>query len=180
MTVAGWIAIGGQIGVALGTGALALFTWRLARSTRQDVEAQWRPLLVPYRVHITVSDVASNAWADISTDAMTGEIYFGFAMENVGRGAALGVSAAEQIWRKDGSNVIVPCDGPRSPVIAVGAATEFFTSKASPDDDRKSVVVEYKDLADHIYRAEVTYENDGSYWEVIRSVASGPHSRSIL
>jgi hypothetical protein len=41
-----WVAIG-TILLALATGGLGFLTWQLGRASRRDVEAQWRPVLVP-------------------------------------------------------------------------------------------------------------------------------------
>jgi hypothetical protein len=41
-----WVAVG-TIMLALATGALGFLTWQLGLASRKDVEAQWRPVLVP-------------------------------------------------------------------------------------------------------------------------------------
>jgi hypothetical protein len=41
-----WVAIG-TIALALATGVLGFLTWQLGRASRKDVEAQYRPVLVP-------------------------------------------------------------------------------------------------------------------------------------
>lgn len=41
-----WVAIG-TILLAMATGVLGFLTWRLGAASRKDVEAQWRPVIVP-------------------------------------------------------------------------------------------------------------------------------------
>src|ERR1700733_11155886 len=118
-----WIAIAAALLTGAGTLTLAFFTWRLARSTKLDVEAQWRPLLVPCFHHRpAVSDVPMalqvrlggwSGWANLSVLGA-----FEFAFENVGKGAALDVRGF--VSNPAGKVVLFGQCGPLwSPVIAV-------------------------------------------------------------
>jgi hypothetical protein len=160
----GWIAIAAEGLAGLGTLLLAFFTWRLARTTRLDVEAQWRPLLVPCKIE------QPSRWADLTDD---GEFVFG--VENVGKGAALGVIGSVADPPHDGGYAYLACDPLSSPVVAVGSRVAFRRPRAAIAENKMRVSVGYEDLAGNPHHTQAVYRriNDNQTWRV-ESVDAGP------
>jgi hypothetical protein len=186
MTVADWIAIAAQIGVALGTGGLALFTWRLAQSTKRDVEAQWRPLLAPCEIVDTLRSIGGGtglgtqvSYVETGAVALTTGGRLRFAVENIGKGPALKVLVWERGQDASGKDVLHPCPKPKGTVIAVGG-TMNLAAYAAPDISAKVLVVDYADLAGVHYQLDVIYtKSEEGHWDEFLTTASGPHRQPI-
>lgn len=86
--------------LALGTVALAFFTYRLASAATSDQRAQWRPVLIPA--------------SEVVDESITGELRM--MVRNVGRGPALGVGGQLRISGPSGAaipgqpNICLPGD----------------------------------------------------------------------
>jgi hypothetical protein len=170
--VTDWPLFGIECFVAAGTLAMALFTFRLARSTKLDVEAQWRPLLVPGE--FLGPDNASFLEALYTED--DGD--FQFAVKNVGKGAAL------DLFAEFGLGAIADCDPPGNPVVAVNDTTLMHGGLITFEDleqsnGRVEVTVIYRDLAGNRHETFIVYGNrdDGEPWEV-REVTPKPPETS--
>jgi hypothetical protein len=138
-----WIAIGAALLTGFGTTTLAFFTWRLAGSTRADVEAQWRPLLVP-SFHNAIPGIPTSEWSGWAT--VTDENAFRFSFQNVGKGAALKLTASVADPPSSTTHFI-SCGPLRSPVLAVEKTAVFEREHATIADNRIRVRVDYADLA---------------------------------
>ena len=147
--------------MALGTLSLALFTFLLAQSTKRDVEAQWRPLLVPVsRQDTDASGAAVSGWAYL-TDL--GD--FRFAFKNVGKGAALDVIGHVSDVMGPEGRMYWQCESLWSPVMAVEAHADFrWATTDALVNNRIRVLVFYSDLAGNAYRTEAEYERLNNNW----------------
>ena len=164
--------------VALGTLGLAWFTMRLARSTKLDVEAQWRPLLVPRQLQDAtqlVSMRGATIWAEVA-----GANLFRFCFENVGKGAALDVHGIVAERQFPGIRIYRESDALSSPVIAANGHAFFQRTVKWLDKNRIDVIVEYADLAGNPHRTEATYQREGENapWAVTSVNPRPPHVRS--
>jgi hypothetical protein len=159
-----WIAIIAEALAAVGTFLLAFFTWRLARSAKLDVEAQWRPLLVPgHWQDAGVALLASDwAWAYLSD---LGEFHFAF--ENVGKGAALDVRGRVADQSSGNATLFYDCEALSLPIVDVGYSANFH-GPGSLTENHVRVVVEYADLAGNTHSTEAIYLriNDNLNWRV--------------
>ncbi len=158
--------------VAVGTLGLAGFTMLLARSTKADVEAQWRPLLIPSELERPDIGIPSKmGWA-----FLTGDGVFAFDFTNVGKGAALDVRGylSEQVY----ANVRIShdCDDLWSPVVAVDAHAEFHGPGNITEfaDNRLHVLVLYTDLGGHGHQTQATYRRTEKMAWVVASVNPRP------
>jgi len=159
-----WIAIAAALLTGVGTTSLAFFTWRLARSTKSDVEAQWRPLLVPCELERPEQGIPSNVgWADLS-DLND----FQFAFKNVGKGAALDVSAL--VGEQQVRGYFIGCEALWSPVVAVDARADFHhvVDSTTFADNSVDVLILYADLAGNAHQVEAEYTriNNNRTWRV--------------
>jgi hypothetical protein len=147
--------------VALGTLGLAWFTMRLAQSTKRDVEAQSRPLLVPGQIAGHDEDGGSIwLWAFLADDGS-----FRFAVKNVGKGAALDLLA------ELGIGGIADCEPPSNPVVGVGETAPVRGGLITLGDlhqanNRVEVTVVYRDLAGNRHETFVVYRrpDDDAPW----------------
>ena len=158
--------------VALGTIGLALFTMLLARSTKADVEAQWRPLLIPCELERPEQGIPSKVgWA-----FLTGDGVFAFDFANVGKGAALDVRGyvSEQTSAK--VRVMHDCEDLWSPVVAVEAHAEFHGHGNITEfaDDRLHVLVLYTDLGGKGHQTRATYRRTVKLAWVVEAVNPRP------
>lgn len=133
------IVIVAQIGVVGVTGVLAFFTWRLAHSTKRDVEAQWRPLLVPC-FHETTPTSPWTGWAILADGT------FGFSFQNVGKGPALRLQFL--VADPPASTTDFVSSGPsRSTILPVKKKAVFQVENARLADNRIRVRADYADVA---------------------------------
>jgi len=145
--------------VALGTLGLAWFTMRLARSTSMDVEAQWRPLLVPCQLETWDQGIPTQVgWA-----ALGGGGAFYFAFKNIGKGAALSMGGEIRAVSIVGLELLL------NPVLGVNEQTAFHGGPINElDDNRVRVRIDYSDLAGNRHRTDATYRriNSNLSWQV--------------
>ena len=141
----GWdtVAALGTLALALVTAWLAFSTRALAAASREDEEAQWRPVLV--------SDVR----APVAYDSSTGEL--SFDVRNVGRGPAFGVSAQLRSG-KQALGASIPTLGT---AVAL-APTERFTMRllTKPEEHTTGRVIQatlsWYDLSERVHEAVFT------------------------
>jgi hypothetical protein len=167
------IVIVAEIAVAAGTIGLAIFTARLAHSTRKDVEAQWRPLLVPCFHEPDLTRVwAAPDWAGWATVTDGGA--FRFSFQNVGKGAALQLEVSVADPPTSTTNFI-SCGPLRSPVLAVEKKAVLQHEHATIADNRIRVRVDYADLAGNPQHTVALYEHvpDGLPQWIVESVQPG-------
>jgi hypothetical protein len=165
-----WIAIAAALLTGFGTTTLAFFTWRLAGTTKADVEAQWRPMLVP-RFHQSAAMPGMRlhgwlGWAEVLDD---NEVFL-FSFQNIGKGPALKVRGS--VAKPPLSATFVPCGALASPVFAVDDRTAFRFPNVAIADNRVRVRVYYADLAGHPQRTDAVYKRvpDGNPEWVVESV----------
>jgi hypothetical protein len=157
--------------VALGTLSLAGFTYLLAQSTKRDVEAQWRPLLVPGQiVDVEAFGERIMVWAFLADDGD-----FRFGVKNVGKGAALDLLA------ELGLGAIADCEPPENPVVAVNETTPVHGGRITLEDlhqsnNRVEVTVIYNDLAGNRHETFVVYRrrDDDAPWEIVEVTPQPP------
>lgn len=148
--------------VALGTLGLAFFTMRLARSTKLDVEAQWRPVLVP--CEHKDNDFDGNTWFGWAYLNDLGD--FRFAFKNIGKGAAL------EIGGEMGSVSFIDIEELSVPVLGVDQWTLFHGGPIRDLHDannRVEVSVSYYDIASNRHESYAVYrrDDDDAPWQVI-------------
>lgn len=159
------ILIVAEIAVAVGTIGLAIFTARLAHSTRKDVEAQWRPLLVPC-FHNAIKGKVGSDWTGWAALMEAGP--FRVAFQNVGKGPALDLRVSVADPPTSTTNFI-SCGPVRSPVLAVEKWAVFGPEEPTFADNCLRVRVDYVDLAGNPQHTEAVYCRDperGSEWAV--------------
>jgi hypothetical protein len=164
------IVIVAEIAVAVGTIGLAIFTARLAHSTRKDIEAQWRPLLVPcFHNAIPRAGIATTGW--FGWASLTPEGAFLFSFQNVGKGAALQLKGA--VANPPTSTTDFVSLGPlASPILAVEDKAVFRRDRVTIADNRIRVRVDYADLAGNPQHTVAVYRRvvDGTPPWVVESV----------
>jgi hypothetical protein len=148
-----WVTIIVGAFSAAGTLTLAFFTWRLAGSTRADVEAQWQPLLVPAE-RIVVDGMGmttTEGWAELTPVEQ-----FLFCFKNIGKGAAIDVRG---LTRNGPADIVLygNCDDLPSPVVAVEGRADFRRVAATIDQNRVRAMVTYEDLAGNSYETTADY-----------------------
>jgi hypothetical protein len=155
--------------VALGTLGLAWFTMRLARSTKLDVEAQWRPLLVPCELETPETGIPTKiGWADLGNlDVFT------FAFKNTGKGAALDIGG------EMGSVNFIDIEPISNPVLGVDEHAEFHGGPIRDlhlANNRIGVNVSYSDLAGNRHETFAVYRrtDDDAPWRVIEVTPQPP------
>jgi len=180
----GWEAL-----VAIGTLLLASATFILARSTRQlaretavEVEAQWRPILVPVEGTIQVfmadlTELEEQIIERIPYQLVGGDEHATADMvrrrvkmniRNIGRGPALEIMVSKlwEGWRpwtasSTDAGVIAPNDD-------YGLETEGFT-----DDEGRDVRLQYRDLTGRRYITEIRAFSFGGEVKVQVSLSDG-------
>jgi hypothetical protein len=182
MDAATWLLAGAGL---LTFGAIAyqaFLTRKLAESTKQDVAAQWRPLLVPCRLQGTQISVARGGmgfdtievgWANLADE---GEFHCGF--ENVGKGPALALAGCElALPISDGKRSPYYFNPLATPVLPIDGKAFFVRTDASVDDNRVRVRIDYTDLAGSAHHTHAVYrretKGDGTAWFVEKVVADG-------
>ena len=171
LTGATWALFGAALLTFGGIFYQALLTRRVAEATRQDVEAQWRPLLVPAEQG---ADDASVWWGLLADDL------FSFRMENVGKGPALAIQGYElALPVTDGALSQFPCNELVSPVLSVNQTVTLRRRNASLDGNRLRFQIDYTDLGGRLYRTWVVYQRVDAHqaWSVENVTPEAPRPR---
>jgi hypothetical protein len=157
----GWDAL-----VAIGTISLATFTYILGRATRrlavetaEELQAQWRPILVPVEDSIVMlerdlSEIERQIAEKVPVEVVEGkEVATAEGMRrrvemkirNIGRGPALDIKVARMPW------------APGPPVAAVIAADAEWLLKESGfhEERRRDLSLHYRDLTGLNYVTEI-------------------------
>ena len=162
LTIATWVLAVAALLTFAAIGYQALLTRRLAETTRQDVEAQWRPLLVPCER----GPEPAAGWGYLS-DVGT----FDFRMKNIGKGPALVVKGYELNFGIPDGVSWPPCDELVNPVLAVNETAALVRVHARFVDNRLRFQVNYEDLSGWLHTTQVVYRGvDGGREWLIESV----------
>ncbi len=161
---------------AAGTGALALFTWRLAHETHdlagdteEDVRATFRPVLIKGQQQSSVS-VAANAQ---SASLM-------LQLHNVGPGPAM--NAALSVVSKTSARSLqserqeVGTIAPNRDLIATVAGVLFADQSSDSRTLRYEVRAEYADLSGRAHATEWIFEDPSRGAREVRAVAGYPEA----
>jgi hypothetical protein len=142
----------------VGTGALAFFTWRLAKDTRklasetaEDVRSEWRPVVVA---------VVKDAFVTVPHGAELGALTV--ELENGGKGPAINVkvcpttatSASREVHQTVELGTLLVGRGNEVTVENVPYRDPSGTPQSSL---RYELTIEYEDLARRVYRTDVVY-----------------------
>lgn len=133
----------------------AVETRRLAAATARDVEAQWRPLLVPCeRDDDGLPRVGAAGWLNMSNAGT-----FDFRLKNVGKGPALAIRGRALVPTVPGGRFA--CDDLANPVLAVDETVALVQRPAELTnpviDNRYRVQVDYTDLSGRPHHTQIVY-----------------------
>lgn len=159
-----WVAIG-TILLAVATGVLGFLTWQLGRASRKDVEAQWRPVLVP-------SDRLGmeTGWNLAVTDSHDGDKRIGWInVINAGSGPALELKFF--------------VDAPhRTTTDTWGALASndkrYFEFELPAGTTQASCRFEYQSISGNVYPSKFFIEAmpTGTRWRIVDVLVHGDHA----
>jgi hypothetical protein len=151
--------------VAFGTIVLAVFTWRLARQARREVEAQDRPFVVATPPHSEKINAAIRFFDALERDGYDGvpedtppEWRFAFRLWNMGKGPAIVDDVT--LITADGTNLLAPIETER-PVNTGGVRDETtwrLADETSPESGE--LRISYRDSSRNRYQTTSTVELD--------------------